>query len=265
MNTFTTFNFRDNSVRVVTLDGNPWFVAADVCKALGYNVKADGSVNVSQALKPLQADEVTTTQISGQRGLPMKLISESGLYKLVLRSDKPQARAFQDWVTREVLPAIRKDRMYVAGEEKVRTGEMNDLIPLHEIQGEPRVLDTELATALGMANVYKIRGLIRDHADELASFGDISPRRGEIRGPGLPSTFYYLNEEQALLVCTLARTERAKQVRAMLIKVFVAWRRGELVEPEKPTLPDFTSPAEAARAWVAVACTWLPGEPRREL
>ena len=51
------------------------------------------------------------------------LISESGLYKLVMRSDKPEARQFQDWVTGVVLPAIRKDGSYVMGEEKVRTGE----------------------------------------------------------------------------------------------------------------------------------------------
>jgi prophage antirepressor-like protein len=49
----------------------------------------------------------------------MRLISESGLYKLVLRSDKPEAKAFQDWVTRTVLPAVRKDGAYVAGEEKL--------------------------------------------------------------------------------------------------------------------------------------------------
>lgn len=48
-----------------------------------------------------------------------KLLSESGLYKFVMRSDKEQARPFQDWVTREVLPAIRKDGRYIRSEEKV--------------------------------------------------------------------------------------------------------------------------------------------------
>lgn len=48
------------------------------------------------------------------------------MYRLTMRSDKPNARQFQDWVTREVLPAIRKDGMYVTGEEKVRTGEMSE-------------------------------------------------------------------------------------------------------------------------------------------
>lgn len=55
-----------------------------------------------------------------------KLVSETGLYKFVLRSDKPEARPFQDWVTRVVLPAIRKNSAYVLGEEKVATGEMDE-------------------------------------------------------------------------------------------------------------------------------------------
>ena len=56
----------------------------------------------------------------------MLVISESGLYRCVMRSDKAEARAFQDWVTRDVLPALRKDGMYVVGEEKVATGEMDE-------------------------------------------------------------------------------------------------------------------------------------------
>lgn len=93
----------------------------------------------------------------------------------------------------------------------------------------PRVLDIELAERLWVADLHKIRTLIRDNLDELRAFGEVSARRAETtaRG-GRPGTTYYLNEEQALLVCILSRTERAKQVRAMLIKVFVAWRRGRL-------------------------------------
>lgn len=113
-------------VRIVELDGQPWFVAMDVCKALAYNVKADGTVNTTNALAGLGTDEVITARISDNPGKPPKLISESGLYKLVMRSDKPQARLFQDWVTRDVLPAIRKDGAYIMGEEKVATGEMSE-------------------------------------------------------------------------------------------------------------------------------------------
>lgn len=121
------FKFEDkDEIRVVNIDGNPWFVALDVCKTLDYNVKPNGDVNTSQALKHLGEDEVITTRISDKRGKPPKLVSESGLYKLILQSRKPEARRFQDWVTREVLPAIRKDGAYIMGEEKVATGELDE-------------------------------------------------------------------------------------------------------------------------------------------
>lgn len=113
------FEFEGAAVRVVKIDGEPWFVAVDVCRALGYNRRADGTVNTSQALKHLGAKEVTAYPIGGFRGVPPKLISEAGMYRLVMRSDKPAARRFQDWVTGTVLPAIRKDGAYIMGEEKV--------------------------------------------------------------------------------------------------------------------------------------------------
>ena len=80
-------------------------------------MKTNGQVNTTHALRPLGVDEVITHRMSNKLGRPMKLISESGLYKLVMRSDKPEAKQFQDWVTRDVLPAIRKTGSYVAGEE----------------------------------------------------------------------------------------------------------------------------------------------------
>lgn len=63
-------------------------------------------------------------QSLGLRGRAPWLVNESGFYKLVLKSRKPEARKFQDWVTGVVLPAIRKDGGYIVGEEKVATGEM---------------------------------------------------------------------------------------------------------------------------------------------
>ncbi len=108
-----TFNFLTHTVRTVLLNSTPWFVAADVCRVLGL-------VNPTMAMKNLNDSEVTLNRIEGNPRR-FNLISESGLYKLVMRSDKPEAREFQDWVTRVVLPAIRKDGMYVMGGEKVIT------------------------------------------------------------------------------------------------------------------------------------------------
>lgn len=93
------------SIRVVTIEGNPWFVAMDVCKALGFHVKASGDVNTTHALRHCNADEIITHRLSDGRTRPAKLISESGLYRLIMRSDKPEAKVFQDWVTKAVLPA----------------------------------------------------------------------------------------------------------------------------------------------------------------
>lgn len=75
-----------------------------------------------------QKSKVRRADVGGLRpGKDLIAVSESGLYDLALRSDKPEARDFQDWVTRVVLPAIRKDGAYVMGEEKVATGEVSAL------------------------------------------------------------------------------------------------------------------------------------------
>nr|WP_201159360.1 BRO family protein [Rhodoplanes elegans] len=101
-----------HKVRVVTLDGAPWFLATDVCAALGLGLEKGTNTHT----RKLDADErrgVTPSQVRGLRGLGATAVSESGLYKLILRSDAPTAAPFKDWVTREVLPAIRKTGGYV--------------------------------------------------------------------------------------------------------------------------------------------------------
>jgi prophage antirepressor-like protein len=104
-----TYSFNGMDLRVVEIDGEPWFVAKDVCVAVAYQVKADGKVNTSGATRPLSPDEKGTYPVRTLGGWQhVSIISESGLYKLVMRSDKKEAKAFQDWVTREVLPSIRK-------------------------------------------------------------------------------------------------------------------------------------------------------------
>ncbi len=117
MNT-TLFHFKDtHPVRVVQIKDQPWFVAADVCKVLSFPVEKQASGRYLRNLKPDEKNTLNLTQgIHRRAGNPnVTIISESGLYKLVMRSNKPEARAFQDWVTREVLPAIRKDGAYVMG------------------------------------------------------------------------------------------------------------------------------------------------------
>jgi prophage antirepressor-like protein len=122
----TTYDFNKNTIRVVEIDGEPWFVVRDVTNLLNFQTTA-GSGWLTKHLLP---EEVRTIRISeGKRGNPNKVVvSESGLYKLILRAQRanPVAREFQDWVTRVVLPAIRKDGAYVSGEEKLASGEMSE-------------------------------------------------------------------------------------------------------------------------------------------
>ena len=93
-------------VRVVMRDGEPWFVAKDACDCLELT-------NVSKACQTLDEDEKGITKsytLGGSQD--MMLISESGLYTLIMRSNKPEAKVFRKWVTSEVLPSIRKTGGY---------------------------------------------------------------------------------------------------------------------------------------------------------
>jgi len=120
-------NFLTHTIRTTILAGNPWFDARGVCSALGMSLHSGTSVwlqGLSQDEKRLVWRREVPKLFLGSRAASVNLISESGLYKLVMRSDKPEAREFQDWVARVVLPAIRKDGAYVMGEEKVATGEL---------------------------------------------------------------------------------------------------------------------------------------------
>jgi len=102
------FNFVSNTLRVVQRDGEPWFVAADVCAAIGIGRTDDG-------MSRLDDDEKGTDSIRTPGGdQEMTVINESGLYSLILGSRKPEAKKFKKWVTSEVLPAIRKTGRYTA-------------------------------------------------------------------------------------------------------------------------------------------------------
>ena len=100
----TSFNFGDLPVRThVDPDGNVWWVAKDVCECLDY------SGDPGQHIRRLDDDEKGLISIQTPGGpQDVAIISESGLYSLVLGSRKPEAKAFRRWVTHEVLPSIRK-------------------------------------------------------------------------------------------------------------------------------------------------------------
>lgn len=95
------------AVRSILIDGDPWFVAADVCKALELE-------KTNRALSRLDDDEKGAHSVSTPGGRQrMSIISESGLYSLILGSRKPEAKAFKRWITHAVIPSIRKHGAYM--------------------------------------------------------------------------------------------------------------------------------------------------------
>lgn len=103
-NQLTVFNYECNKVRNVVIKGEPWFVLADICKILELS-------NPTMVAKKLDKDERAKSDL-GLQERNVTLINESGLYAVILRSDKPQAKPFRKWVTSEVLPTIRKTGKY---------------------------------------------------------------------------------------------------------------------------------------------------------
>ena len=101
------FNYKNNEVRTTVKDGEVWWVLKDVCDVLGLS-------NSRKVAERLDDDEKGVT-LSDTLGGTQKItiINEAGLYKVILRSDKPEAKKFMHWVTHEVLPSIRKHGAYI--------------------------------------------------------------------------------------------------------------------------------------------------------
>ena len=106
-NQLTNFSYNDQLVRTVTLDGDHWFVLKDICSALGLTT-------ITKVMARLDEDELSQTQLIDNVGRPQKVyvVNEPGLYSVILRSDKPEAKAFKRWVTHDVLPSIKRTGTY---------------------------------------------------------------------------------------------------------------------------------------------------------
>lgn len=110
----STFDWRGVMLRTCRgPDGGIWFVAQDVCEALSLT-------NTARALHRLDDDEKGITTVNTLRGpQSVSTVSEAGIYVLVFRSRKPEAKSFKRWVTHTVLPAVRRDGAYIQGEERL--------------------------------------------------------------------------------------------------------------------------------------------------
>lgn len=112
-NQLQIFNYDSKQVRTIIKDGEPWFVAKDVCDILGLNTSEAVNGKGRSETEGLDDDEkgvdIVDTPGGKQR---VTIISEAGLYALVLKSRKPEAKQFKRWITHEVIPSIRKYGLY---------------------------------------------------------------------------------------------------------------------------------------------------------
>ena len=144
----SVFKFEETAlVRSIIKNGDPWFVAKDICDVLGLS-------NPTVALNALDQDE-RSKFLLGRQG-ETNIINESGLYALIFRSNKPNARKFRKWITSEVLPSIRKTGKYAAPVQPElplsETPETPDVAALLKMKyrGVPVIPNADLAAMLGL-------------------------------------------------------------------------------------------------------------------
>lgn len=146
MNEIQVFHYNSNEVRTVQKSGEPWFVLKDVCQVLGIS-------HVKNTADRLDQDEVGQTEVIDSLGRKQTatIINESGLYNVILRSDKPEAKPFRKWVTSEVLPSIRKNGGYIADQENLTPEQILAkavLLARNVIEEKDRQLETMRPKAL---------------------------------------------------------------------------------------------------------------------
>ena len=178
MNQLQNFIFNGNEFRAILKDNQPWFIAKDVCDILGINnvsLAVNGRERINKEGQKywsggLDDDEklMLTVSISGQNR-EVLFVNEYGLYNLILKSHKPEAKQFKRWVTHEVIPSIRKTGYYSI--KKLDSYMIDDPIERAkrwiEEQEEKRAIEQKLQIAAPKAEMYDV-ALSADNAQTMS-------------------------------------------------------------------------------------------------
>jgi prophage antirepressor-like protein len=144
------FQYQGRAVRVVMKNGDPWFVAKDVCDILEI-------ANSRDAVARLDPDEKGVVLTDTPGGMQeVQAVNEPGLYTLILGSRKPEAKAFKRWITHEVIPAIRKTGAYAVDQNKV--------VPLSERQA---LIQSLKLTAELAEEMEEVKSITQTHSQKL--------------------------------------------------------------------------------------------------
>lgn len=176
----------DKPLRVVMIDGEPWFVAADVAFLLGYR-------DASHAVRLLKSGEkrphLVGTPGGGQQ--EMIIISEPGFYRLVMRSNRPEADAFQTWVTSEVLPTIRKTGGYGSAQKALSRMELLEL-----------AMEAEKEAMAARGELEAARPALDAHASYMRANNTVAMgTAAKVLGVG-PNRLFALLRENKILIST---------------------------------------------------------------
>lgn len=162
MNGLQVFNYGEQKIRTLLVDGELRWVLKDVCVALNQK-------GATRAAHRLEDDEVSLAHCVDAIGKRQKMlvINESGLYKTMLHSDKPEAKAFTRWFTRKVLPTIRKTGGYTAAETKPMRDILQEMCEIDAMCAEVEKRKRELSRMLldSTALSYKIGGVRPNYPD----------------------------------------------------------------------------------------------------
>lgn len=197
-------------IRIVQIDGEPWFVAKDVCAILGTQTRDIRKVLDTEEVRVLPSVDTIHTGSNGgsdrvsdrsNGGSAPLIISESGLYVLTLKSRKPVAKPFRNWVTREVLPAIRKTGSYSKPEvralppvptikealqgwlDEVNAHEQTKLERDEAIRTKAWISNKKTASAMGTAGALsrEYNKLAREHAELTEKYEKLAREQEDIR------------------------------------------------------------------------------------
>ena len=171
MNGLEVFQYADQQVRTFEIDSEPWFVLADLCGVLDI-------ANPRNVAARLDEDEKGVRPLDTPGGVQsVTIVNESGMYQVVLRSDKPEAKQFRWWVTHEVLPSIRRTGAYV-----VETPEQLMSRALVTAQGIIAAKDQQIATLAPSAEAWdELAAATGDYS--VADAAKILARAGVRTGP----------------------------------------------------------------------------------